>query len=57
MILARHFQAKRHDVVVLSRKLAPTPWRIEAWDGRCRAEHGRRNWMARMSSSIWPGAA
>jgi uncharacterized protein (TIGR01777 family) len=37
-ILARHFQAKQHEVVVLSRKLAPAPWRVVAWDGRSRGE-------------------
>lgn len=32
-ILARHFHAQRHDVVVLSRKPEAAPWRVVAWDG------------------------
>jgi uncharacterized protein (TIGR01777 family) len=31
-ILARHFHANKHDVVVLSRKPTATPWRVVAWD-------------------------
>jgi uncharacterized protein len=31
-ILARAFHADGHDVVVLSRKPAPAPWRVAAWD-------------------------
>jgi uncharacterized protein (TIGR01777 family) len=31
-VLARHFHANKHDVVVLSRKFAATPWRTVAWD-------------------------
>ncbi len=33
-ILARHFQANKHDVVVLSRKptAAASPWRVVEWD-------------------------
>ena len=31
-VLARHFHAAKHDVVVLSRKPAATPWRSVAWD-------------------------
>jgi len=33
-ILARAFHADGHDVVVLSRRPAPAPWRTERWDGR-----------------------
>jgi uncharacterized protein (TIGR01777 family) len=32
-ILARAFVADGHDVVVLSRKPVPAPWRIVGWDG------------------------
>jgi len=31
-ILARHFHAQGHDVVVLSRKAAAAPWRVVTWD-------------------------
>ena len=31
-MLARHFHANKHDVVVLSRKPTAAPWRIAAWD-------------------------
>ncbi|WP_439620254.1 TIGR01777 family oxidoreductase [Gemmata sp.] len=33
-ILARHFHANRHEVVVLSRTPAAVPWRVAAWDAR-----------------------
>ena len=33
-ILARNFHRTGHDVVVLSRKPLPAPWRVVAWDGR-----------------------
>ncbi|MEM6315154.1 MAG: NAD-dependent epimerase/dehydratase family protein, partial [Planctomycetota bacterium] len=33
-VLARHFQAAGHDVVVLSRKPTQAPWRTVAWDAR-----------------------
>jgi uncharacterized protein (TIGR01777 family) len=33
-ILARHYHAAGDDVVVLSRKPQPTPWRTVAWDAR-----------------------
>jgi uncharacterized protein len=33
-ILARHFHAKGHEVVVLSRNAISRPWRIVKWDGR-----------------------
>src|SRR5262245_57315011 len=33
-ILARHFHANRHDVVVLSRRPVAAPWRVVEWDGR-----------------------
>jgi uncharacterized protein (TIGR01777 family) len=32
-ILARFFSANGHEVVLLSRKPAPSPWRVAAWDG------------------------
>lgn len=32
-ILARHFVAAGHEVVVLSRKPTPAPWKVIAWDG------------------------
>lgn len=32
-ILARHFLAKDHDVVVLSRRVSAAPWPVVAWDG------------------------
>ena len=31
-ILARAFSAEGHDVVILSRRPAPRPWRVAAWD-------------------------
>jgi uncharacterized protein len=33
-LLARAFHARRDEVVVLSRFVAPAPWRVAAWDGR-----------------------
>jgi NAD dependent epimerase/dehydratase family enzyme len=33
-LLARHFHAGGHDVVVLSRQLRPAPWRVIGWDAR-----------------------
>jgi hypothetical protein len=33
-ILARHFHANTHDVVVLSRKPVAMPWRVVAWDAQ-----------------------
>jgi uncharacterized protein len=33
-LLARHFSGKGHEVVVLSRKPKPAPWREVPWDGR-----------------------
>ncbi len=33
-ILARHFHAAGHEVVVLSRKPVPAPWRVVTWDGQ-----------------------
>lgn len=32
-ILARHFVAAGHEVVVLSRSPAPAPWKVVPWDG------------------------
>jgi len=32
-ILARHFHRNGHSVVVLSRRLQKTPWRMVHWDG------------------------
>src|SRR5262249_46887883 len=31
-LLARGFHAGGHEVIVLSRKPAPAPWRVVAWD-------------------------
>lgn len=33
-VLARHFHATGHDVVVLSRKAAKKPWKVVVWDGQ-----------------------
>lgn len=33
-VLARHFTARGDEVVVLSRKASPAPWRVAQWDGR-----------------------
>ncbi|HEY1731217.1 MAG TPA: TIGR01777 family oxidoreductase [Terriglobales bacterium] len=33
-VLARHFHAAGHDVVVLARSAQPTPWRMVHWDGK-----------------------
>lgn len=33
-VLARHFQQRGHEVVVLARNAQPAPWRIVAWDGK-----------------------
>ena len=35
-ILARHFHAQGHDVVVLSRNPYTAPWRVAVWDGETR---------------------
>lgn len=35
-ILARHFHGQGHAVTVLSRNVAPAPWRVMVWDGRTR---------------------
>ena len=32
-ILARHFHAQGHDVVVLARRVTLAPWRVVNWDG------------------------
>ena len=32
-ILARHFHAQGHDVVVFARRITPAPWRVVNWDG------------------------
>jgi uncharacterized protein (TIGR01777 family) len=32
-IIARHFQAQGHEVVVFARNVRPAPWRIVRWDG------------------------
>jgi len=32
-ILARAFQAEGHDVIILSRRPEPRPWRVVEWDG------------------------
>jgi uncharacterized protein (TIGR01777 family) len=33
-MLARHFHAAGHDIVVLSRTVRETPWKTREWDGR-----------------------
>jgi uncharacterized protein (TIGR01777 family) len=33
-VLARHFHANGHAVIVLSRTAHPAPWRVVSWDGR-----------------------
>jgi uncharacterized protein (TIGR01777 family) len=33
-ILARHFHAQGHEVVVLSREMRSLPWKVAPWDGR-----------------------
>lgn len=33
-ILARHFHAQGHEVVILSRQLRSLPWKVAPWDGR-----------------------
>ncbi len=37
-ILARHFHAQGHEVVVLSRGTKVAPWRVVAWDGQTLGE-------------------
>jgi uncharacterized protein (TIGR01777 family) len=32
-LLARHFQKRGHEVVVIARSVQPTPWRVVQWDG------------------------
>jgi hypothetical protein len=45
-ILARALQAEGHEVIVLSRRPKPRPWRVVAWDGM---SHG--SWMAEIDGS------
>jgi NAD dependent epimerase/dehydratase family enzyme len=45
-ILARHFHAQGHDVVVLARRVAPAPWRVVHWDG---ANPG--NWASELENA------
>jgi uncharacterized protein (TIGR01777 family) len=45
-ILARHFHGQGHDVVVLARRVAPTPWRVVQWDG---ANPG--NWASELENA------
>jgi len=45
-ILARHFHAAGHEVVVLSRNPRPAPWRMQPWDGRTRGP-----WTAQLEQS------
>src|SRR5688572_22789187 len=33
-ILARHFHAQGHEVVILSRELQTLPWKVAPWNGR-----------------------
>jgi len=33
MVLARHFHAAGHEVIVLSRILRTAPWKVIVWDG------------------------
>jgi uncharacterized protein (TIGR01777 family) len=37
-VLARHFHAAGHDVIVLSRKLRPAPWKVLPWNGETAGE-------------------
>ncbi|HXC42236.1 MAG TPA: TIGR01777 family oxidoreductase [Candidatus Dormibacteraeota bacterium] len=32
-LLARHFQERSHEVVVIARSVRPAPWRVVQWDG------------------------
>src|SRR5580700_2425364 len=32
MLLARHFQERGHEVVVIARSVQPAPWRVIQWD-------------------------
>lgn len=45
-ILARWFYAKGHQVVVLSRKPLPAPWRTLRWDGA-----NRGAWLTELEGS------
>lgn len=45
-ILARHFHAHGHSVVVFSRAPRPGPWRVVSWDGR-----GPGEWLADLGQS------
>jgi uncharacterized protein len=45
-VLARSFATGGHDVVVLSRNPAKTPWRIVAWDGESRGD-----WVAELEGA------
>ncbi|HEY0781913.1 MAG TPA: TIGR01777 family oxidoreductase [Thermoanaerobaculia bacterium] len=40
-VLARAFHGEDHDVVVLSRRLRPAPWRVVEWDGSTLASWSR----------------
>jgi hypothetical protein len=40
-VLARHFHAQGHEVIVFGRFPAPGPWRMEQWDGRTLGEWAR----------------
>lgn len=45
-ILARHFHAQGHDVVVLARSVTPAPWPVVNWDG---ANFG--NWTSELENA------
>lgn len=45
-ILARHFHANEHEVVVLSRSPCPAPWRVAEWDA-----HSPGPWVAEINGA------
>ncbi|HSQ57277.1 MAG TPA: TIGR01777 family oxidoreductase [Gemmata sp.] len=45
-ILARHFHANGHEVVIFSRKPEVMPWRVVAWDGESRG-----GWVAEIDGA------
>jgi len=45
-ILARHFQAHGHHVVVLARRVNPAPWQVVQWDGETPS-----NWVEKLENA------